>query len=62
MAYVADDNSGLQIIDVTSPSNPVLLSNYATYGRSSNVKINGNTAYIADSNYHRRNSRNIRYN
>jgi hypothetical protein len=47
-AYVADGLSGLQIIDITNPSNPILKGNYDTSGYAYRVQIVGNYAYVAD--------------
>ena len=47
-AYVADYESGLQIIDVSSPSSPVLLGTYETTGLAQGVTVVGTTAYVAD--------------
>ncbi|MDA7596466.1 hypothetical protein N8711_01530, partial [Flavobacteriales bacterium] len=41
-AYVADWNSGLQIIDISNPSNPTLSGNYNTPGNAYSVTVNGN--------------------
>ncbi|MBD2289535.1 DUF4347 domain-containing protein [Microcystis wesenbergii FACHB-1317] len=46
-AYVADGDSGLQIIDISNPTNPTLKGNYDT-GWAYGVQIVGNYAYIAD--------------
>ncbi|MFM6407060.1 MAG: hypothetical protein ACKPGT_21250, partial [Microcystis sp.] len=46
-AYLADWTSGLQIIDISNPTNPILKGNYdtdAAYG----VEVVGNYAYVAD--------------
>ncbi|TRU70414.1 MAG: DUF4347 domain-containing protein, partial [Microcystis viridis Mv_BB_P_19951000_S69] len=46
-AYLADWTSGLQIIDISNPTNPTFKGNYdtdAAYG----VEVVGNYAYIAD--------------
>lgn len=58
-AYVADDRSGLQIFDLPdtipafdhdSPyaSNPVLVADINTSGRTKDVQIDGNYCYLAD--------------
>ena len=49
-AYIADFEAGLQIIDVTDPSNPVTMSAFDTNGLAYNVAVSsdGNTVYIAD--------------
>ncbi|MDO8335677.1 MAG: kelch repeat-containing protein, partial [Candidatus Saccharibacteria bacterium] len=47
-AYVADDTSGLQIIDVSVPTSPTLVSTYNTSGSALGIKVAGNYAYVAD--------------
>jgi hypothetical protein len=47
-AYLADDATGLQIIDITDPSNPSLVGEYDTPGVAWDVTISGNYVYIAD--------------
>ena len=47
-AYVADDDSGLQIIDVSTPSEPTRVGTYDTTGNARWVYVVGKYAYIAD--------------
>ncbi|WP_049897881.1 DUF4347 domain-containing protein, partial [Microcystis aeruginosa] len=47
-AYVADFSLGLQIIDISNPTNPTLIGNYDTSGSAMDVQIVGNYAYVAD--------------
>lgn len=47
-AYVADDDAGLQIIDITNPSSPVLSGSYDTPGYAVNTAISGNKVYVSD--------------
>jgi Tfp pilus assembly protein PilE len=47
-AYVADNFSGLQIIDISNPAAPTLKGNYDTSGNAYGVQIVGNYAYVAD--------------
>jgi hypothetical protein len=47
-AYVADGNSGLQIIDISNPLNPTLTATYDTAGMAYGVAVSGNYAYVAD--------------
>ena len=47
-AYVADDVSGLHILDISTPSSPSLLGTYDTSGNSGGVAVSGNYAYVAD--------------
>ena len=49
-AYVADGNSGLQIIDISNPNAPVLAGSYDTSGAARGVQVVGNYAYVADGN------------
>jgi hypothetical protein len=46
-AYVAAYSSGLQIIDITDPSNPTFKGSYNTPGYALGVAISGNYAYVA---------------
>ncbi|MBI5359915.1 MAG: hypothetical protein HZA48_04955 [Planctomycetes bacterium] len=48
IVYVADGSSGLQIINVLTPSSPVLIGSYDTPGYAYDVAVLGNYAYIAD--------------
>ncbi|NGX43125.1 MAG: hypothetical protein K940chlam7_01416 [Chlamydiae bacterium] len=47
-AYVADRDSGLQIIDVSNVANPTLAGSYNTPDRARGVAVSGNYAYVAD--------------
>jgi hypothetical protein len=47
-AYVADDTSGLQVIDITIPSNPVIVGYCKPPGAARGVVIKGNYAYVAN--------------
>lgn len=51
-AFIADDNAGLQIINVQNPAMPFFTANYNTAGSASDVKvagINNNTyAFVSD--------------
>jgi Ca2+-binding RTX toxin-like protein len=47
-AYVADGDSGLQIIDISNPTTPTLKGNYDTSGYAQGVQVVGNYAYVAD--------------
>ncbi|ARI83227.1 hypothetical protein IQ224_14175 [Microcystis sp. LEGE 00066] len=46
--YVADSDSGLQIIDISNPTNPTLKGNYDTSGTPLGVQIVDKYAYLAD--------------
>ncbi|MHB1034193.1 MAG: Ig-like domain-containing protein [Pirellulales bacterium] len=46
--YVADDDKGLQIFDVTNPAAPALLGALDTGGRTYAVVVVGTVAYLAD--------------
>ncbi len=43
MAYVADGSSGLQVIDITTPSEPVIIGSVDTPGPARGVAIVGDT-------------------
>jgi hypothetical protein len=47
-AYVADGESGLQILDVTTSASPFLVGSYNTPGQACNVEIVDGLAYVAD--------------
>jgi hypothetical protein len=47
-AYVADDDEGLQIVDVSDPAAPALLGSYDTPGDARGVQVVNSTAYVAD--------------
>jgi len=47
LAYVADYQSGLQILDVTDPAAPVRLGGYDTADNALVVDVSGNLAYVA---------------
>ncbi len=46
-AYVAYGNSGLQIINIATPSNPTLIGIYTTPRFTNGVQVVGTTAYVA---------------
>ena len=48
-AYVADQRSGLQVIDISNPASPRLVGTYDTSGVATDVAVSGNHAYVADS-------------
>ncbi|MCY2994716.1 MAG: cohesin domain-containing protein [Planctomycetota bacterium] len=48
LAYVADYDSGLQVIDVSNPATPVLRGTYNTTGYAYGVQVVGTLAYVAD--------------
>jgi hypothetical protein len=48
-AYVADSDSGLQIIDISNPTSPTLTGTYSTVGSAVAVYVSGKFAYIEDS-------------
>lgn len=50
-AYVADNISGLQIIDIDDPSNPTFTGSYDTPGHVDGVFISGNYAYVGDGEF-----------
>ena len=47
-AYVADNQSGLQVINVIDPTNPVISGTYDTPGNAWGIFIQGDYAYVAD--------------
>ncbi|MGA1869867.1 MAG: BACON domain-containing protein [bacterium] len=47
-AYVADGDSGLQIIDISYPRSLILTGSYNTPGEARGIYIKSNYAYIAD--------------
>ena len=47
-AYVADGLSGLRIIDITNPQNPLEVGYYDTPGYAFSVAVANNYAYVAD--------------
>ena len=47
-AYVADEDAGLHIIDITNPQNPVLAGICDTPGNALSVVVSGDHAYVAD--------------
>ncbi|BCG64487.1 MAG: hypothetical protein methR_P2268 [Methyloprofundus sp.] len=47
-AYVADGREGLQIIDITTPSNPIIKNTVNTLGIATVVKVIGNYAYVVN--------------
>ncbi|MFZ1596397.1 MAG: hypothetical protein WAW26_11110, partial [Anaerolineae bacterium] len=48
LAYVADGSSGLQIIEVSNPANPILRGAYDTPRFAVGVSVTGSLAYVAD--------------
>jgi hypothetical protein len=50
-AYVADENAGLQVIDISDPGNPSSAGSYNTSGTALAVTIDGDYAYVADGAY-----------
>ena len=47
-AYVADNYSGLQVVDVSTPASPQIIGSVATPGQALSVAVVGTTAYVAD--------------
>ncbi|MBI5359286.1 MAG: fibronectin type III domain-containing protein [Planctomycetes bacterium] len=47
-AYVTDYNTGLKIINISDPAEPVLVGSLDTAGTAYDVFVEGNYAYIAD--------------
>ncbi|MFC1573042.1 T9SS type A sorting domain-containing protein, partial [Candidatus Eisenbacteria bacterium] len=46
VAYVADDESGMQVIDITNPEAPTIVAGKTGGGRARNVAVDGNTVYL----------------
>jgi len=49
--YVAGDSTGLRVIDISNPSNPVEVGYYDTPGYAMGVAVSGSYAYVADWHY-----------
>jgi len=47
-AYLANGRSGFQIVDISSPTEPIFLGDYATTGPACSVAVNGQKAIVAD--------------
>ena len=47
-AYVADRSSGLQMIDVSTPSSPEVIGSVLTPGEAKSVYVSGSYAYMGD--------------
>ena len=47
-AFLADGASGLQVINVSDPTNPTLAGNYDTSGSAQGIYVTGGYAYVAD--------------
>jgi len=47
-AYVADGSAGLQVIDITDPTNPAVVGSADTKGYARDVYVLGNYAYLAN--------------
>ncbi|MEE9443864.1 MAG: dockerin type I domain-containing protein [candidate division Zixibacteria bacterium] len=45
-AFMAQDYSGMTIIDITDPLSPQIVSNYPTFGRAHSIKIIDGLAYL----------------
>jgi hypothetical protein len=50
-AYIADENSGLQVIDISDPTSPLSAGSFNTSGYAQGVAIAGDHAYVADGAY-----------
>ncbi len=51
IAYIAEGNSGIQIIDVSDPQNPTLMSSYPTQQSANFIRVIGDVAYITCYDY-----------
>lgn len=47
-AYIAEDLTGLKIVDISDPFNPVKVGSFDTNGIAYGVAVKGNYAYLAD--------------
>jgi len=47
-AYVAGHSAGLQVIDISDPTNPTLVGSYNTPDRAYAVAVSGNYAFVTD--------------
>jgi hypothetical protein len=47
-AYAAAGITGIDILDISNPASPTLVSKYDTSGTAHDVFVNGNFAYVAD--------------
>lgn len=47
IAYLADNHYGLQVVDVSDPDNPGLLTTVPTLGPASDVEIDGSHVYVS---------------
>ncbi|MDK9699582.1 MAG: hypothetical protein OEM52_05510 [bacterium] len=47
-AYVASEDLGLRIVNISDPSNPSVVGSYDTPGMANGVAVSGNYAYVAD--------------
>lgn len=48
LAYVSERSIGMEIINISNPSNPQNVSNYDTPGYAYDVAVGGNYAFVAD--------------
>lgn len=51
IAYVAQNNNGLRIYDVSRPAVPVFLGSIATPGAAVQVRVSGHFAFVANNQY-----------
>ena len=47
-AYLAEDSSGLEVLDISNPAAPTKVGSYATSGLLHSVEVSGNYAYLAE--------------
>ncbi len=50
-AYIAEGDSGLQVVDISDPTDPDNVSDYDTPGIAVGVFVSGDYAYVADGGY-----------
>ena len=46
-AYLANDNSGLKVVDISNRTSPAIVGSVATPNRAQSVAVTGNYAYVA---------------
>ena len=50
--YIADSTAGIEMIDISTPTYPTIVSNYSSGGIARCIKIIGHYAYISDAGFH----------
>ncbi len=47
-AYIADRDSGLQVVNISDPQNPIIVSSFQTPGLSDDIFVSGDYAFMTD--------------